>query len=137
MATAPAYGTVWTEQRATRNLIWGLIALSVLLSSAVCTLTTMGQRLARNISDAVAQLDAVTEDVTSVNEVTNLRTGLMRCRLICSNRKTLWIGVKSTIARAILRISLSTFRYLETLDESPASVASSTVWHLAAPVFTG
>ena len=65
-----------SEQRASREtLIWGLIALSVLLSSAVYALTKpMGQRLARNISDAVAQLDAVTEDASaSVNEVHKLK----------------------------------------------------------------
>ena len=52
------------EQRAAREtLIWGLIALSVLLSTAVYALTRpMGQRLASNISEAVAPLDAIPEE---------------------------------------------------------------------------
>ena len=61
-----------SAQTAAREaLIWGLVALSFLLSAAVYALTRpMGQRLASNISEAVAQLDAISDDAPgAVNEV--------------------------------------------------------------------
>lgn len=65
-----------TPQLAAREtLVWGLIALAALLSTAVFAITRpMGQRLASDISDAVAQLDAISEESSvSVNEVHKLR----------------------------------------------------------------
>ncbi|GIS01520.1 MAG: hypothetical protein CM15mP103_00710 [Gammaproteobacteria bacterium] len=44
----------------------------------------MGQRLASNISEAVAQLDAITEEgSTYVNEVHKLGIASTRCRWTC------------------------------------------------------
>ena len=73
--TVELYLDLREQQAARETLIWGLVALSVLLSTAVYALTRpMGQRLASNISDAVAQLDAITEDASaSVNEVDKLK----------------------------------------------------------------
>ncbi|MEL0007151.1 MAG: hypothetical protein VW686_07435 [Luminiphilus sp.] len=63
---------------AKKTLLWGLIALALLLSTAVFAITRpMGQRLASDISDAVAQLDAISnESSISVNEVHKLRDSI-------------------------------------------------------------
>lgn len=60
---------------AEETLLWGLIALAVLLSTAVFAITRpMGQRLASDISEAVAQLDAISDESSlSINEVHKLR----------------------------------------------------------------
>ena len=113
----------FSEQRASReSLIWGLIALSVLLSSAVYALTKpMGQRLARNISDAVAQLGAVTEDASaSVNEVHKLKDRINALPLdLLTSQDITDRSEEHYHETAILCISLKHLpAYLDTLDES-------------------
>ena len=63
------------QLEAKETLLWGLIALAGLLSTAVFAITRpMGQRLASDISDAVAQLDAISnEPSVSINELHKLR----------------------------------------------------------------
>ena len=57
----------------------------------------MGQRLASNISDAVAQLDAITEDAPPRStRYASSRIALTRCRSICSNPAISGVRVKST-----------------------------------------
>ena len=112
-----------SEQRASREtLIWGLIALSVLLSSAVYALTKpMGQRLARDISDAVAQLDAVTDDASaSVNEVHKLKDRINALPLdLLTSQDIVDRSEEHYHETAILCISLKHLpAYLDTLDES-------------------
>ena len=112
-----------SEQRASREtLIWGLIALSVLLSSAVYALTKpMGQRLARDISDAVAQLGAVTEDASaSVNEVHKLKDRINALPLdLLTSQDITDRSEEHYHETAILCISLRHLpAYLDTLDES-------------------
>ena len=111
------------EQRAAREtLIWGLVALSVLLSTAVYALTRpMGQRLASNISDAVAQLDAITEDASaSVNEVTKLKDRVNALPLdLLKSRDPGDQSEEHYTDTAILCIALKHLPgYLDTLDES-------------------
>ena len=111
------------EQRAAREtLIWGLIALSVLLSTAVYALTRpMGQRLASNISEAVAQLDAITEEgSTSVNEVHNLHDRINALPLDLLKSRDIEESDEAHYSdTAILCIALKHLpAYLDTLDES-------------------
>lgn len=111
------------EQKAAREtLIWGLIALSALLSVAVYALTRpMGQQLASNISEAVAQLDAVTEeDSASINEVHKLQDHINALPLeLLRSRDPGDHGEEHYTDTAILCISLKQLPgYLDTLDES-------------------
>ena len=111
------------EQRAAREtLIWGLIALSVLLSTAVYALTRpMGQRLASNISEAVAQLDAITEEgSTYVNEVHKLWDRINALPLdLLKSRDIEEPDEEHYSDTAILCIALKHLpAYLDTLDES-------------------
>ena len=111
------------EQKAAREtLIWGLVALSALLSVAVYALTRpMGQKLASNISEAVAQLDAVTEeDSASINEVHKLQDRINALPLeLLTSRDPGDHGAEHYTDTAILCISLKHLPgYLDTLDES-------------------
>ena len=112
-----------SEQRgALETLIWGLVALSALLSIAVYALTRpVGQKLASNISEAVAQLDAITgEDSASINEVHKLQDRINALPLeLLKSRDPSNHGEEHYTDTAILCISLKHLPgYLDTLDES-------------------
>ena len=104
------------------SLIWGLVALSALLSVAVYALTRpMGQKLASNISEAVAQLDGLTEqDSVSINEVHKLQDRINALPLeLLRSRDPGDHGEEYYTDTAILCISLKHLPgYLDTLDES-------------------
>ena len=81
----------------------------------------MGQRLARNISDAVAQLDAVSDDDSaSVNEVHKLKDRINALPLdLLKSQDIVDRSEEHYHETAILCISLKHLpAYLETLDES-------------------
>lgn len=112
-----------SEQKAAlKTLIFGLAALSALLSISVYALTRpMGQKLASNISEAVAQLDAVTEeDSVSINEVHKLQDRINALPLeLLKSRDPGDYGEEHYTDTAILCISLKHLPgYLDTLDES-------------------
>jgi len=94
----------------------------VLLSTAVYALTRpMGQRLASNISEAVAQLDAITEEgSTSVNEVRKLRDRINALPLDLLKSRDIEESDEAHYSdTAILCIALKHLpAYLDTLDES-------------------
>ena len=110
------------QTAARETLIWGLVALSFLLSAAVYALTRpMGQRLASNISEAVAQLDAISDDAPgAVNEVHKLRDRINALPLDLLRPR----GVEDQSEAhyndtAILCIALKHLpAYVDTLDES-------------------
>jgi len=110
------------QQSARETLIWGLIALSVLLSIAVYALTRpMGQKLASNISQAVAQLDAISDEASaSINEVHKLQDRINALPLdLLKSRDPGEYGEEHYTDTAILCISLKHLPgYLDTLDES-------------------
>lgn len=110
------------QQSARETLIWGLIALSVLLSIAVYVLTRpMGQKLASNISQAVAQLDAISDEASaSINEVHKLQDRINALPLdLLKSRDPGEYGEEHYTDTAILCISLKHLPgYLDTLDES-------------------
>jgi hypothetical protein len=120
--TVELYLDLQEQQTARETLIWGLVALSVLLSTAVYALTRpMGQRLASNISEAVAQLDAITEDASaSVNEVRKLKDRVNALPLdLLKSRDLGDRGEEHYNDTAILCIALKHLPgYLDTLDES-------------------
>jgi len=110
-------------QRAAREtLIWGLVALSVLLSAAVYALTRpMGQRLATNINEVVAQLDAISDDAsTSINEVHKLKDRINALPLeLLRSREIEPAGDEHYQDTAVLSIALKHLPgYLDTLDEA-------------------
>ena len=81
----------------------------------------MGQRLARDISDAVAQLDAVSEDASaSVNEVHKLKDRINALPLdLLTSQDITDRSEEHYHETAILCISLKHLpAYLDTLDES-------------------
>ena len=124
------------EQRAAREtLIWGLIALSLLLSTAAYALARpMGQRLASKISEAVAQLDAITEGgSTNVNEVHKLQDRIKALPL--DLLKSLDIEESDGghyNDTAILCIALKHLPgYIDTLDESRLQTYVSRVHRMA------
>jgi len=110
------------QTAARETLIRGLVALSFLLSAAVYALTRpMGQRLASNISEAVAQLDAISDDAPgAVNEVHKLRDRINALPLDLLRPR----GVEDQSEAhyndtAILCIALKHLpAYVDTLDES-------------------
>ena len=110
------------QKTALETLIWGLVALSTLLSVAVYALTRpMGQKLASNISEAVAQLDGVTEqDSVSINEVHKLQDRINALTLeLLRSRDPGDHGEEYYTDTALLCISLKHLPgYLDTLDES-------------------
>ena len=126
-----------SEQRATRHaLMWGLMGLSALLSIAVYTVTRpMGQRLASNISAAVAQLDAVTSEASaSINEVHKLQDRINALPLDPRLKSTVPAadGDDHYTETAILCISLKHLPvYLDTLDESRLQRYVSTLHRMA------
>ena len=123
------------QHRAMEALIWGLIALSALLSIAVYALTRpMGQRLASNINEVVAQLEMVSEkESDSNNEVHKLRAQinalpleLLRTRNIDKQTDEHYNDT------AILCIALRHLPgYLDTLDESRLQAYVATLHRIA------
>lgn len=112
-----------TPQLAAREtLVWGLIALAALLSTAVFAITRpMGQRLASDISAAVAQLDAISDESSvSVNEVLKLRDSINALPLDLLKSQNLSQPDDDHYRdTAILCISLKHLPgYLDTLDDS-------------------
>jgi len=107
---------------ARETLVWGLVALAALLSTAVFAITQpMGQRLASDISEAVAQLDAISnESSVSVNEVLKLRDSINALPLdLLKSQNLSQPGDDHYQDTAILCISLKHLPgYLETLDDS-------------------
>ena len=125
-----------SEQRATRHaLMWGLMGLSALLSIAVYTVTRpMGQRLASNISAAVAQLDTVTSEASaSINEVHKLQDRINALPLdLLKSTVPAADGDDHYTETAILCISLKHLPgYLDTLDESRLQRYVSTLHRMA------
>lgn len=109
------------QAEARRTLMWGLVALSVLLSVAVYALTRpMGQQLARNISEAVAQLESITDDTSSaINEVSKLKDRINALPLdLLRSREVDTQSDEHYSDTAILCIALKHLPdYLDTLDE--------------------
>ena len=115
-----------TPQLAAREtLMWGLIALAALLSTAVFAITRpMGQRLASDISEAVAQLDAISDESSvSLNEVLKLRDSINALPLdLLKSQNLSQPGDDHYRDTAILCISLKHLPgYLDTLDEDRKS----------------
>ena len=125
-----------SEQRAARQtLMWGLIGLAGLLSIAVYSVTRpMGQRLASNISAAVAQLDAVTSEASaSINEVHKLQDRINALPLdLLKSSVAVAGGDDHYTDTAILCISLKHLPgYLDTLDEARLQRYVSTLHRMA------
>ena len=120
--TVELYLDLQDQKAARQTLIWGLMALSVLLSTAVYALTRpMGQRLASNITEAVAQLDAITDETSvSVNEVRKLKERIDALPLdLLTSRDVSDQSDEHYTDTAILCIALKHLPgYLDTLDES-------------------
>ena len=133
--TVALYLDLSKQQTARETLIWGLIALSVLLSTAVYALTRpMGQRLASNINDAVAQLDTISDEASvSVNEVDKLKDRIDSLPLdLLRSRDIQTQGDEHYHDTAILCIALKTLpTYLETLDESRLQAYVSSLHRMA------
>lgn len=111
-----------SEQNAAREtLILGLVALSGLLSAVVYALTRpMGQKLARNISEVVAQLDAISDETSgAINEVHKLQDRVSSLPLdLLRSRETRGQADEHYQDTAILCIALKHLPgYLDTLDE--------------------
>jgi len=103
-------------------LLWGLIALAGLLSTAVFAITRpMGQRLASDISDAVAQLDAISnEPSVSINELHKLRDSVNSLPLdLLKSQNLFYQDEEHYRDTAILCIALKHLPgYLDTLDDT-------------------
>ena len=133
--TVELYLDLRDQQAARQTLIWGLVALSVLLSTAVYALTRpMGQRLATNITEAVAQLDAVTDETSaSVNEVRKLKERIDALPLdLLTSRDVSDQSDEHYTDTAILCIALKHLPgYLDTLDESRLQAYVSSLHRMA------
>ena len=140
--TVALYLDLSKQQTARETLIWGLIALSVLLSTAVYALTRpMGQRLAQNINDAVAQLDAISDEASvSINEVDKLKDRIDSLPLdLLRSRDIQTQGDEHYHDTAILCIALKTCRPISRRSMSRVCRRTShpcTGWPTAAPDFT-
>ena len=110
------------QREAKETLLWGLIALAGLLSTAVFAITRpMGQRLASDISDAVAQLDAISnEPSVSINELHKLRDSVNSLPLDLLKSQNLSHQDEAHYRdTAILCIALKHLPgYLDTLDDT-------------------
>ena len=110
------------QLEAKETLLWGLIALAGLLSTAVFAITRpMGQRLASDISDAVAQLDAISnEPSVSINELHKLRDSVNSLPLDLLKSQNLSHQDEAHYRdTAILCIALKHLPgYLDTLDDT-------------------
>lgn len=110
------------QLEAKETLLWGLIALAGLLSTAVFAITRpMGQRLASDISDAVAQLDAISnEPSVSINELHKLRDSVNSLPLdLLKSQNLSHQDEEHYRDTAILCIALKHLPgYLDTLDDT-------------------
>jgi hypothetical protein len=110
------------QLEAKETLLWGLIALAGLLSTAVFAITRpMGQRLASDISDAVAQLDAISnEPSVSTNELHKLRDSVNSLPLdLLKSQNLSHQDEEHYRDTAILCIALKHLPgYLDTLDDT-------------------
>ena len=110
------------QLEAKETLLWGLIALAGLLSTAVFAITRpMGQRLASDISDAVAQLDAISnEPSVSINELHKLRDSVNSLPLdLLKSHNLSHQDEEHYRDTAILCIALKHLPgYLDTLDDT-------------------
>ena len=110
------------QLEAKETLLWGLIALAGLLSTAVFAITRpMGQRLASDISDAVAQLDAISnEPSVSINELHKLRDSVNSLPLdLLKSQNLFYQDEEHYRDTAILCIALKHLPgYLDTLDDT-------------------
>jgi len=133
--TVELYLDLQDQQAARQTLIWGLMALSVLLSTAVYALTRpMGQRLATNITEVVAQLDAITDETSaSVNEVRKLKERIDALPLdLLTSRDVGDQSDEHYTDTAILCIALKHLPgYLDTLDESRLQAYVSSLHRMA------
>ena len=119
--TVELYLDLSAQNDARETLIIGLIALSGLLSVAVYAITRpMGQKLAQNISEVVAQLDAIADETSgAVNEVHKLKDRVSALPLeLLRSQKVQGQADEHYRDTAILCIALKHLPgYVDTLDE--------------------